>query len=199
MILTFDSGDINFYFSFQDPYSYLAWVLLRKSLENLDTIKVKPINIGLNPASNNFSYRNYWGGMRWLRLAKEAKLLGITINKPLEIVSEDLTARCIQDYGVSGSEYYITSIFKAEFANNTNISIAHILRYFLQSEGNDSEVLMKASNDQKTLDAYKEQINLWWKKRIRTIPTIEVGNERLSGFITQKQLDALLRSLTDKI
>ena len=199
MLLSFDTSDINFYFSFQDPYCYLAWILLQNSLKDFNTIKIKPINIGLNPSNNKFSFREYWGGLRWLRLAKEAKLLGITINKPLEIVSEDLTARSIQSYGVGGAEYYISSIFKAEFTNNINISIAHSLRYFLQSEGNDSEVMMDAFNDQKTLDLYKEQVELWNKKRIRAIPTIEVGNERLSGFITQKQLENLIRSLTDKI
>ena len=199
MILSFDSSDINFYFSFQDPYCYLVWTLLCNYLKDEKNIKVKPINIGLNPSNNKFSYREYWGGYRWLRLAKEAKLLGITIKKPLEYVPEELTARCIQDYGIGGAEYYITSIFKAEFCSNINISITHLIRYFLQSEGNDSDVLVNSSNDPKTLDKYKEQTDLWNKKRIRAIPTIEIGSERLSGFITEKQLDNLLRSLTDKI
>ena len=199
MQLSFDNSDINFYFSFQDPYCYLAWVLLQNSLKEYDSIKVKPINIGLNPPNNKFSFRESWGGLRWLRLAKEAKLLGITIKKPLNIVSEELTARAIPEYGSGGAEYYISSIFKAEFTNNLDISITHILRYFLQGEGNDSEVIVNASNDSKTLDAFKEQTDFWGKKRIRAIPTIEIGNERLSGFITQKQLDDLLRSLTDRI
>ena len=43
------------------------------------------------------------------------------------------------------------------------------------------------------------QTDLWGKKRIRAIPTIEVGNERIAGYITKKQLDDILRSLTDKI
>lgn len=199
MQLSFDTSDINFYFSFQDPYCYLAWVLLQNSLKDFNTIKVKPINIGLNPSNNKFSYRESWGGSRWLRLAKEAKLLDVTIKKPLAIVSEDLTARCIPIYGVGGAEYYISSIFKAEFTNNLDISISPTLRYFLQSEGNDSEILINASNDSKTLDAYTAQTDLWGKKRIRAIPTIEVGNERIAGYITKKQLDDLLRSLTDKI
>ena len=199
MLLSFGTSDINFYFSFQDPYCYLAWVLLQNGLKNFDSIKVKPINIGLNPTNNNFSFRESWDGLRWLRLAKEAKLAGITINKPLEYVSENLTARCIPNYGVGGAEYYISSIFKAVFTDNIDISIAHSLRYFLQSEGNDSEVLIDASNDSKTLNDYLAQVDLWGKKRIRTIPTIEVGDERLAGFITQKQLDDLLRSLTDRL
>ena len=199
MLLSFDTSDINFYFSFQDPYCYLAWVLLQESLKEFNSIKVKPINIGLNPPNNKFSYRESWGGLRWMRLVKEAKLLGITMNKPLQYVSENLTARCIPDYGVGGAEYYITSIFKAEFTNNIDISITHSLRYFLQSEGNDSDVLVNSSNNSKTLDAYKAQIDLWGKKRIRAIPTIEVGNERIAGYIAKKQLDDLLRSLTDKI
>lgn len=199
MQLSFDKSDINFYFSFQDPYCYLAWILLQNSLKDYNSIKVKPINIGLNPSNNKFSFRESWGGMRWLRLAKEAKLLGITINKPLEVVPEELTARCIPDYGISGAEYYISSIFKAEFTNNINISIAHILRYFLQSEGNDSEVMMNASNDPKTLEKFNAQTDFWGKKRIRAIPTIEVGNERVAGLITQKQLDDILRSLIDRL
>ena len=199
MLISFDTSDINFYFSFQDPYCYLAWVLLQNSLKDFDSIKVKPINIGLNPSNNKFSYRESWGGMRWLRLAKEAQSLGITINKPLEIVSENLTARCIPNYGASGAEYYISSIFKAEFTNNIDISITHSLRYFLQSEGNDSEVLVNASNDPKTLEAFEAQTDFWGKKRIRAIPTIEVGNERIAGYITKKHLEDILRSLTDKI
>jgi len=199
MLISFDTSDINFYFSFQDPYCYLAWVLLQNSLKEFDFIKVKPINIGLNPSNNKFSFRESWGGMRWQRLAKEAQSLGITIKKPLQFVSENLTARCIQNYGVSGAEYYISSIFKAEFTNNIDISVAHSLRYFLQSEGNDSEILVKSSNDSSTLGAFEAQIDFWGKKRIRAIPTIEVGNERIAGYITKKQLEDILRSLTDRI
>ncbi len=199
MQLSFDTSDINFYFSFQDPYCYLAWVLLQNSLKDYNSITVKPINIGLNPSNNKFSFRESWGGLRWLRLSKEAKLLDITIKKPLGIVSEDLTARCIPVYGAGGAEYYISSVFKAEFTNNIDISITHILRYFLQSEGNDSDILVNASNDSKTLDVYKEQTDLWGRKRIRAIPTIEIGDERIAGLITKKQLDDILRSLTDKI
>ena len=63
----------------------------------------------------------------------------------------------------------------------------------------DSEILVKSSNDSSTLGAFEAQIDFWGKKRIRAIPTIEVGNERIAGYITKKQLEDILRSLTDRI
>lgn len=199
MIISFDSSDINFYFSFQCPYSYLTWVKLCNNLKDVDNVKVKPINIGLNPPNKNFSYMECWGGERWLRLSNEAKQLGIIINKPLEIVSEEHTARSVESYGPANAEYYISTIFKAVFSNNLNIAITPTLRYFLQSEGNDSEVLVNACNDPNTLKTYNENIELWTKKRIRTLPTIEFSNERLAGFITNIQIEYVLRSITDKL
>ena len=198
MKISFDKSDINFYFSFQCPYSYLAWTQLCKILSNNDKINVKPINVGIdNAVSNKYSFRKQWGGERWLRLSNEAKQLGITMSKPLKEVPELLASRSIEYFGSSGVEYYITTIFKAVFSANIDISITNTLRYFLQSEGNDSELIIKASEDPKTLVKANENIDQWGKKRIRLLPTIEIGSERIAGYLTQREIENLLRSLVD--
>lgn len=193
-----NNSDINFYFSFQCPYSYIVWKHLLSVLKDNDKITVNPINIGITPPSNNsFSFREFWGKERWERISKEADALGIVINNPSEIVSEDLAARCIQCYEEGSVEYYINSVFKAVFQNKIDISITNTLRYFLQSEGNDSEILIKASKDSETLEKYKEQTELWSKKRIRVLPTIEVDNERIAGFITKRPIENIIHTILD--
>ena len=193
-----DSSDVKFYFSFQCPYSFLAWKQICEIFKDNDKVTVKPINIGLNLQNNSsYSYREFWGKERWDRIIKEANNLGIVINKPLKFVSEDLAARCIQSYDIVSVEYYISSIFKAVFTSNLDISITSSLRYFLQSEGNDSEIIVEASKDSETLQKYQEQTELWRKNRIRVIPTVEVETDRVAGYITRRQFESLFRSLTD--
>lgn len=197
MKLSFENSNINFYFSFQCPYSYIVWKTLCDLLQNNKDISVNPINIGLNPNGNKYSFRELWDGQRWLKLSNEAKTKGIIISKPLKIVSENLAARCIKNYGVSSAEYYISTIFKAVFTSGIDISIPSNLRYFLQSEGNESSILSDAANDNETLTEYEKQTDLWGIKRIRLTPTIELGNERLSGLINKLQLENLLRPLIE--
>ncbi len=193
-----DDSNIKFYFSFLCPYSYLAWKQICDIFNNNDKITIKPINIGLNIHNNNsYSFRELWGKDRWDRISKEANQLGIVISEPLKIVSEELAARCIQSFDIVSVEYYISSIFKAVFAADLDISITSSLRYYLQSEGNDSEIIVEASKKPETLLQYQEQTELWRKKRIRAIPTVDVENERIAGFLSRRQLDSIFRSLLE--
>ena len=198
MKVSFENSNINFYFSFQCPYSYLAWIQLSKILKDNNKVSLKPINVGIEPIGNNrYSYRDLWGGERWLRLSNEARKFGVSLSKPVKIVSENLTSRSLEYFGPSGAEYYISSIFKAVFSSNLDISITSTLRYFLQSEGNDSELIVKACEDDNSLVKAKANIDLWCKKRIRLLPTIEIGSERIAGFINNKQIEDLLRLIID--
>ena len=199
MKISFDDNcDINFYFSFQCPYSYLAWKQICDLLKDNDKITLNPINIGINPPSNNsFTYREYWGKPRWERIAKEANNLNIIIEEPEKIVSEEVAARAITSSEKSGVEYYISTIFKAVFSKKQDISISTLLRYYLQSEGIDSEIIVNASKEALTTDTYNKQTELWTQKRIRVLPTIEVQNERLAGFVTKRQIENLFRSIID--
>ena len=202
MKLSFDNSNsnINFYFSFQCPYSFLAWIHLCNILKDIDTVTLKPLNIGIEAIGNNkYSFREYWGGERWLRLSKEAQSLGISISKPLKFVSEEIPAKSIPIYGAAGAEYYISSAFKAVFSSNIDISITNALRYFLQSECNDSELIIKASENPEYYKRHKEITELWTKNRIRLLPTIEIGKERISGYLTRKQIENLLRSIIDSV
>ena len=198
MKISFDKSDINFYFSFQCPYSFIAWKLLCEILKNNEKITLNPINVGIAVDGwNRYSFMNLWGGERWLRLTREAKAVGIDISKPLNIVSEEMVARAIESYDASGAEYYISSVFKAEFISNIDISISNILRYYLQGEGNDSEIFIQALEDENTLIKYKNNIDLWGKKRIRLLPTIEIGKDRISGLVKQRQIEDFLRPLLE--
>ena len=198
MKVSFENSNINFYFSFQCPYSYLAWIQLCKILKDNNKVSLNPIDVGIDSVGNNkYSYRDLWGGERWLRLSNEARKLGVSLSKPVKIVSENLTARSLEQFGSAGAEYYISSIFKAVFSTNIDISITSTLRYFLQSEGNDSELIVKACEDENTLIKAKANMDFWTKKRIRLLPTIEIGSERIAGFINKKQIEDLLRSIID--
>ena len=198
MRISFDKGDINFYFSFQCPYSFITWRLLSDILRDNEKVSLNPINIGIAiDGWNKYSYMNLWGGERWLRLSREAQSLGIKISKPLNIFNEELVARAIESYENTGAEYYISTVFKAVFISNLDISISNVIRYFLQSEGNDSDIFMEALGNENTLIKYKNNLDLWHKKRIRLLPTIEIGTDRISGFVKKRQIEDFLRPLLE--
>lgn len=197
MNITFKNADIRFYFSFQCPYSYMAWEILKGILKN-SKVTVQPIEIGLNPPGNTkFHFREIWGEPRWKRLIADAALVGIKISRPPQYVSGINAARAIEDYGQTNACDYITSVFRAVFLAGIDISIPTSLRLHLQSEGLDSSILAAAIENPATGTKAEEQALLWGHDRIRMLPTIEAGGERYCGFTDRSGLERHLRSILD--
>ncbi|MDD3149120.1 MAG: DsbA family protein [Candidatus Riflebacteria bacterium] len=197
MNITFTSPDIKFYFSFQCPYCYIAWELLKAVLKNT-RLTLQPLEIGLNPPGNTkFHFREIWGELRWKRLIDEAAAIKLTISKPDRYVSDIPAIRAIEAYGTLSAEDYITSVFRAVFSARVDISIPTSLRLHLQSEGLDSSILMAALDDPKTEKKASEQILLWGHERIRMLPTIECSDERFCGLVDKHGLERLFRSILE--
>ncbi|GAB4283299.1 MAG: hypothetical protein Kow0029_29380 [Candidatus Rifleibacteriota bacterium] len=197
MKLDFNNPDIKFYFSFQCPYSYMAWTLLKKLLSNSKTT-IAPIEIGLFPTGNTkFHFREIWGEPRWNRLIEDALKLGIRISRPEKYVSGLNAARAIEAYGPANAEDYITSVFRGVFFSRIDISLPNSLRLHLQSEGLDSSTFFMALEDPKTEEKAKHQQLLWGLKRIREVPTIEYDQERYSGFMDQIGIERFMRAILD--
>ncbi len=196
MNIDFNNPTIKFYFSFQCPYSYMAWEMLKSLLSN--KVKVAPIEIGLFPQSTSkYNYQDIWAEPRWNRLVKDAAKLNLKITPPEKYVSGITAARAIEDYGNINAIDYITSVFRGVFFSRIDISLQNSLRLHLQSEGIDSSVLSAALDRPETEKRANEQLLLWGHERIRTLPTIELGDERYCGFIDKPGLERFLRSELD--
>ncbi|MBU1107482.1 MAG: DsbA family protein [Candidatus Riflebacteria bacterium] len=196
MIIDFKNPTIKFYFSFQCPYSYMAWEMLKKLLS--DKVSLAPIEIGLIPPSTSkFHYREIWAEPRWNRLVKDAEKINIRISQPDKYASGINAARAIEAYGSSNAKDYITSVFQAVFFRHLDISLQNSLRQHLQSEGIDSSVLSAALEDPETEKKANDQLLLWGHERIRMVPSIELDEERYCGFIDQSGLERFLRSVLD--
>lgn len=197
MNISFNQPDIKFYFSFQCPYSYIAWEILKKLLKG-SRVTIMPVEIGLFPTgSTKFHYRELWSDPRWNRLVSDAKQIGLTINKPEKYVSGLNASRAIEAYGATNASDYITSVFKGFFTNRVDISLPTSLKMHLQSEGIDSGILSKAIEDKETEKKAQADLLLWGHDRIRMVPTIELDGERYSGFTDEASLDRFLRSVID--
>ena len=197
MNIDFLNPDLRFYFSFQCPYSYIAWEILKKLLKNSKR-SVAPLEVGLHATgSTKFHFREVWGEPRWQRLITDASAAGIRINKPEKYVSGLNAARAVEAYGKANAEDYITSVFRAFFLTGTDISLPTSLRMHLQSEGLDSSVFAAAIEDSSTEKLAHEQQLFWGTRRLREIPVIEHEDERYSGFMEPSGLERFLRAILD--
>lgn len=197
MNITFNNPDIKFYFSFQCPYSYIAWELLRALLKQ-SRLTLQPIEIGLNPPGNTkYHFREIWSEQRWNRIIADAAAVGLKISRPERYVNGIPATRAIEAYGPLNAEDYITSIFRGFFCARVDISIPTSLRLHLQSEGLDSSILAGALDDPKTEARANELTMLWGHERVRMLPTIECGEERFCGLIDKSGLERHLRAILD--
>jgi 2-hydroxychromene-2-carboxylate isomerase len=197
MVINFKNPDIKFYFSFQCPYSYVAWEMLKKLLKD-SRLSLAPIETGLNPPGNTkFHFREIWGEPRWQRLIRDAEKEGLKISQPARYVSAVNAVRAIEAVGNANCPDYISSVFRAVFLARIDISLPTSLRLHLQSEGLDSSVLAAAMDDPVTEKKAENQQLLWGHERIRVVPTIELDGERYSGYIDRPGLERFLRAVVD--
>jgi 2-hydroxychromene-2-carboxylate isomerase len=197
MQIDFSNPDLLFYFSFQCPYSYMTWEILKKILAK-QAVKISPINIGLFPPGNNsLHYRKKWGENRWNRLKTDADKMDLKLEKPNGYVSELYAASPVEVFGKTNAIDYISSVFRAFFVAKVNISAPRSLKVHLQSEGIDTNIFSETISDEKMIKNAEEKQLLWGSKRIRQVPTVEYNNERYSGFIDRGGMERFLRGLID--
>lgn len=197
MNIEFFKPDLRFYFSFQCPYSYMAWEILKKLLKNSERT-LAPIEVGLFPPGNTkFHFREMWGPERWSRLMEDAGKIGLRLNPPKKFVSSLNASRAIIPYGKANAEDYISSVFRGVFIARTDISLPTSLRMHLQSEGIDSSVFAQAIEDSSTEKLAQEQVLFWGTRRLREIPVLEYEDERYSGFMEPSGVERFLRAILD--
>jgi 2-hydroxychromene-2-carboxylate isomerase len=197
MNIDFNEPTIKFYFSFQCPYSYMTWELLKELLQD-SSYSIAPIEVGLFPSGKTkFHFRDLWGKPRWERLINDAKQLGLKISQPTSYVSSLTSARGIKSYGKANAGDYISSVFRAVFVAGIDISLTSSLRLHLQSEGIDSSVLAEALEKPETEKEVNEQFSFWGTKRLRQLPTLEYDEERYSGFMDKYGLKRFLSTIVD--
>lgn len=197
MNIDFNNPDIKFFFSFQCPYSYMTWELLKKLLKTSNA-SILPIEVGLFPTGNTkFHFRDVWAEPRWQRLIADAAKLDLIISKPINYVSGTNAASAIEAYGKANAEDYISSVFRGVFLARIDISLPNSLRMHLQSDGLDSSIFAAAIDNATSLKAAQEQQLLWGSKRLRQVPTIEYDEERYSGFMDTIGLERYLRSILE--
>ena len=196
MNIAFNKPNIKFYFSFQCPYSYMTWEMLKSMLSN--KVSIAPIEIGLFPqGTSKYNYQDIWAEPRWNRLVKDAAKLNLKITPPAKYVSGITAARAIEAYGNINAIDYVTSVFRGVFFSRIDISIQSSLRLHLQSEGIDSSILSSAVDNPATEKKANDQLLLWGHERIRMLPAVELGDERYCGFIDKPGLERFLRSELD--
>ena len=64
MKIDFNNYNVEFYFSFRNPYSYLAWTMLKKLMQDKKDA-LKPIEISAVNLDPKASYRPFWSDLRW--------------------------------------------------------------------------------------------------------------------------------------
>lgn len=197
MNIDFVNPEIKFYFSFQCPYSFMAWEMM-KSLFKSSKVPIAPIEVGLFPTGNTkYHFREIWAEPRWKRLVEDAKSCGLTISRPEKYVSSINASRAIEAFGAANAPDYISSVFRAVFVARVEISLVNPLRLHLQSDGIDSSIFAAALENPETEKKAVSNTLLWGHNRIRMLPTIEFEDERLSGFIDKGSLERFLRAVLD--
>jgi len=197
MKIDFVNPDLKFYFSFQCPYSYIAWTVLNKIVGET-SIKVAPIEIGLEPSGKvRYHFRDLWSDERWEKLAEDASKLSIQLTRPTKIVSAISASRALQYFPLDETAAYVSSVFRAVFLTGIDISNKNKLRMHLQSESLDSSKFDDAQNDPSTLKRAEEQLLTWGHERVRMLPTLDNKGERYSGLIDAYGLERYIQDLLD--
>jgi len=186
---------LTFYFDFTCPYSYIAWELLQRKRRQ-QPFQMKLIGIGPNPPGNpGLLGRELWCDARWAALHAIAEKLDFVINRPSVQASSQVALRGLDMYEGFGLTDYVSGVFKVLFRDNADISTSSELVEHLQANGIDTVPLLSALKEPETLKKVEDDALLWGHARIRTIPTLEFGNERLAGLFDQRAIENFLVTL----
>ncbi|MFZ2958122.1 MAG: DsbA family protein [Candidatus Ozemobacteraceae bacterium] len=184
---------IRYYFDFLCPYSYIGWLFLKKALagKNLSTALYAVGNIRPGDAGNGF-HIPVNSSRRWEKLAERGKSLGIKIKGPPQCVSSFPARRGLLKYSGIAREDFIDGVFRAVFCDGLDIGNARILTNFLQTEGVDYIPMQETLADPQTEKLAEDVTSLWDVRRIRLLPTVEIGEDRYAGLIDARGLENLL-------
>lgn len=190
------AGDaLTYYFDFTCPYSYLGWELLERKRRQ-QAFPIKLTGIGPNPPGNpGLLGRELWCDSRWTELHAIAEQLGFVIKRPSVQASSQTALRGLSMYEGFGLTDYVSGVFKVLFRDNIDITTPKVLIEHLQSNGIDTMPLANALKDPGTLKKVEDDALLWGHLRIRTIPTLQFGDERLAGLFDQRAIDNFLITL----
>ena len=183
---------IRFYFDFLCPYSYIAHLHLQRLLKDRN-LSFAAYGVGLqNPMPGAPLALPNDSQARWEKLSKRAQPLGITIKGPPGAIDSLLARRGLLRYqGISRQEY-VDGVFKAVFRDHIDINNTKALSNYLQAEGVDINPLHAALADESTQGMCDDVAKLWEVRRLRMVPTIEIGEERACGLVEPRGLENLL-------
>ncbi len=183
---------VRFYFDFYCPYSYLGWEILHREYQAQE-FPLEVVAIGPNPPNNSdLLGRNLWGEMRWQALAEKGKTLGLTI-RPVEGSAFSLAPhQALPFYQGIGRQAFMAGVFKGIFELGLDFGHPQTLLNHLQSEGIDTLPLTKALGNPETMAQAKERFLLWNSQRIRMIPLLECGQDRLAGVFDRRGVQNFL-------
>lgn len=183
---------IRFYFDFLCPYSYIAHLHLQRVLKDRNLL-FAAYAVGLqNPMPNAPLALPNDDPARWEKLRKRADPLGITIKGPPGAIDSLLARRGVLRYQGLSRQEYVDGVFKAVFRDHIDINNEKSLSSYLQAEGVDIHPLLSALADDSTQGMCDDVAKLWELRRLRIIPTIEIGEERAAGLIEPRGLENLL-------
>ncbi|HEY9068993.1 MAG TPA: DsbA family protein [Candidatus Ozemobacteraceae bacterium] len=183
---------LTFYFDFTCPYSYIGWELLQK-IRQTRPFELTLVGIGPNPPGNpRLLGRAFWSDDRWAGLKKLGNQLGLTIERPHPKATSTVARRGLALYEGSALPEYVSGVFRACFRDQVDISNPHTLVEHLQTNGIDPKPLAHAIVLPETLRKAEDDMLSWGHERIRTLPTLRFGQERLAGLFDQRGIDGFL-------
>ena len=185
---------LNFYFDFLCPYSYIAWHILDQFAQEQELPPMDFLGIGFYPSdSPNLHNRHLWSRERWAQVKAHGAKVGIEIQAPSGPATLTfLPQRALGNYTGSGLREYISGIFRGRFVHDIDLTSTSAINGFLQLEGIDPIPFQRAVNDPNTLKLAQERNYYWGSRRIRLIPTLEIIDERYSGLFDRRGLENFL-------
>ncbi len=191
-----NANNLEFYFSFLCPYSYLTWELLKEKLKDTEH-HLKPIVLPMLSDSHRVdSYYDNWSDERWLQIANYGKELDLTIRKPAGKLDCSVASSLVCMENDFLCELIISAVFKGVFNDGIDISNNQELLDFML-ENNFTEKLIKNLNYEKDFTCLQEKkaqkLEIIKENSIRMLPTLKVGNEHFMGLITSEIFDKTIK------
>lgn len=184
------TSDVTFYFNFQCVYCYLAWVQLKKYLNNINaSINFCEVSLSFEEQTED-THPFDFNEKLWDILSDDAKSLGVLLNKPQKYVFPDLLNL---DFASLKNETfdYLDALFEAFFVDSIDFSSFSDLNAYLTKKG--LKPILK-DNPQLGMESVKHNLAIWEQNSLRLLPTIEYGEARYAGFFAEKGLSRFLQT-----
>lgn len=183
-----NTNNVEFFFSFLCPYSYLTWEVLKKELKD-STQHIKPVVLpmlcGVEPKIDSFYAK--WGDERWAKIAAYGKELGLDIKRPTAPVDCGVASSLICLENDFLCEQLISAVFEAVFTDGANISKDSELLDSLREHDFTEKLInnLAYQKDEATLQESKQRkLEIIKAHKLRMLPTLRINDEYFMGFIT---------------